>query len=140
MPNPITRETPFSLVYVSDALLLVEIHLETARVSYYDELANEQGLRLNLDLLEEKRVATVDKMVRYKSMVAAHYNKKVWGRQFLVGDLILRARQASAHGKPGKLESPWEGLYLVQRVVGPVTYELEPLEGRQVLGHGMHVI
>ncbi|GAA0144495.1 hypothetical protein LIER_04927 [Lithospermum erythrorhizon] len=33
---------------------------------------------------------------------------------------------------PVKLESPWEGSYLVRRVVGPVTYELETLDGRQV--------
>ncbi|GAA0165443.1 hypothetical protein LIER_20846 [Lithospermum erythrorhizon] len=40
-PNPITEEIPFSLVYGSDALLSVENHLEMARVSHYDELANE---------------------------------------------------------------------------------------------------
>ncbi|GAA0145333.1 hypothetical protein LIER_05554 [Lithospermum erythrorhizon] len=49
---------------------------------------------------------------------------------------ILKTRfgvpRASANGKPGKLESPWEGPYLVRRIVGPVTYELETLEGRQV--------
>ncbi|GAA0158633.1 hypothetical protein LIER_15602 [Lithospermum erythrorhizon] len=105
--NPITGETPFSLVYGSDALLPVEIYLETAQVSYYDELANEQGLRLNLDLLEGKRAATVDKMARYKE-------------------------KESAHRKPGKLESPMEGPYIVLRVVGPVTYELKTLEGHQV--------
>ncbi|GAA0186874.1 hypothetical protein LIER_34162 [Lithospermum erythrorhizon] len=70
-PNPIIRETPFSLVYGSDALLPVEIRLETAWVSYYYDLANVQGLRLNLDLLEEKRAAAVEKIVRYKSKVAA---------------------------------------------------------------------
>ncbi|GAA0145479.1 hypothetical protein LIER_05661 [Lithospermum erythrorhizon] len=103
-PNPITGETPFSLIYGSDALLPMEIHKKTSRVSYYDALSNEQGLRLNLDLLEEKRAAAVDKM----------------------------ARQTSAHGKSGKLESPWEGPYIIRRVVGPVTYEQKPLEGRQV--------
>ncbi|GAA0174571.1 hypothetical protein LIER_27938 [Lithospermum erythrorhizon] len=108
------------------------IHLETARVSYYDELANEQGLRLNMDMLEEKRAAAVDKIVRYKGKVAAHYNKRVWARKFLIGDLVLRIRQAFSHGKPGKLESPWEGPYHVRRVVGPVTYELQTMEGRQV--------
>ncbi|GAA0174509.1 hypothetical protein LIER_27888 [Lithospermum erythrorhizon] len=131
-PSPIRGETPFSLVYGSEVLLPVEIHLETARVSYYDELANEQGLGLDLDLLEEKRVAVVGKMAGYKDKVAAHYNKKVWGWQFLVGDLVLRARQACTHRKPGKLESPWERLYLVKRIVEPFTYELEILEGRQV--------
>ncbi|GAA0167703.1 hypothetical protein LIER_22575 [Lithospermum erythrorhizon] len=95
------RGDPFSLVYGSDGLLPVEINLETTRVSYYDELANEQGLRLNLDLLEEKKAAAVDKMARYKD-------------------------------KPGKMESPWEGPYLVRTVVVPITYELKNLEGRQV--------
>ncbi|GAA0157811.1 hypothetical protein LIER_14996 [Lithospermum erythrorhizon] len=66
IPNPITGETPFSLVYGSNALLLVEIHADTARVTYYDELANEQGLRLNLGLLERKRAIVVDKMAKYK--------------------------------------------------------------------------
>ncbi|GAA0149899.1 hypothetical protein LIER_37022 [Lithospermum erythrorhizon] len=36
------------------------------------------------------------------------------------------------HGKPKKLEFPWEGPYIIQRIVGLITYELETLEGRQV--------
>ncbi|GAA0164625.1 hypothetical protein LIER_20217 [Lithospermum erythrorhizon] len=58
------------------------------------------GLRLNLDLLEENRDTAVDKMAWYKRKVAAHYNKRFRAIQFLMGDLVLRARQASAHGKP----------------------------------------
>ncbi|GAA0150947.1 hypothetical protein LIER_37207 [Lithospermum erythrorhizon] len=53
------------------------------RVTYYDELVNEQGLRLNLDLLEEKRVVAVDKMAKYKGEVAFYYNKNVRSKQFL---------------------------------------------------------
>ncbi|GAA0168951.1 hypothetical protein LIER_23536 [Lithospermum erythrorhizon] len=71
---------------------------DKARVTYYDELANELDLRLNLDLLEGKRAAA-----------------------FLVGDLVLQARQVSAHGKSGNLESSWEGPYIIRRLVGPVT-------------------
>ncbi|GAA0156078.1 hypothetical protein LIER_13653 [Lithospermum erythrorhizon] len=123
---------PFSLVYGSNALLPVEIYTNTARVTYYYELANEQGLRLNLDLLEGKRVVAVTKMSKYKQKVAAYYDKRVRSRQFLVIDLVLRGRQASVHGKHGKLESSWEGPYIIRRIVGPVTYELETLEGRQV--------
>ncbi|GAA0147912.1 hypothetical protein LIER_36611 [Lithospermum erythrorhizon] len=99
-PNPIIGETPFSLVYEFDALLPVEIHTDMARLAYYDEIANEQGLQLNLDLSD------VHKMVKYKKKVVSYYNKKVWSKQFLVGDLFPGATQASAHGKPGKLESP----------------------------------
>ncbi|GAA0148208.1 hypothetical protein LIER_36672 [Lithospermum erythrorhizon] len=39
--NMITGETPFILVYRSDALLPVEIHVNTARLKYHDELDNE---------------------------------------------------------------------------------------------------
>ncbi|GAA0168123.1 hypothetical protein LIER_22912 [Lithospermum erythrorhizon] len=67
-------------------------------------------------------------MAQYKDKVVAYYNKKSRGRQFLV----LRARHVSTHGKPRKLESPWKGPYLVKRIIGPVTYELETIEGRQV--------
>ncbi|GAA0173072.1 hypothetical protein LIER_26765 [Lithospermum erythrorhizon] len=63
----------------------VEIHTVTCRVTYYYELAHEQGLGLNLDLLEEKRAAAVDKMAKYKNKVAAYYNKNVWSRKYLMG-------------------------------------------------------
>ncbi|GAA0158743.1 hypothetical protein LIER_15690 [Lithospermum erythrorhizon] len=53
-------------------------------------------------------------------------------RQFLVGDLVLRAKQASPHGKPGTMESPRDGPHIIPRIVGPITYGLETLEGRQV--------
>ncbi|GAA0153688.1 hypothetical protein LIER_11863 [Lithospermum erythrorhizon] len=39
--NPITRETPFSLVYGYDALMPVEMYADTTRVTCYEELANE---------------------------------------------------------------------------------------------------
>ncbi|GAA0158428.1 hypothetical protein LIER_15458 [Lithospermum erythrorhizon] len=91
-PNPITGATPFSLVYVFDALLLVDIYADTARVIKYDDQANEQCLRLNLGLLEGRRAVVVDKMTKYKRKVAAYYNKSVRSRQFLVRDLVLRAR------------------------------------------------
>ncbi|GAA0152384.1 hypothetical protein LIER_10879 [Lithospermum erythrorhizon] len=64
--------------------------------------------------------------------VLGDFSRTAGSRQFLVGDLVLRARQTSPHGKSGKLESPWEGPYIVWRIVGPVKYELETLEGRQV--------
>ncbi|GAA0170749.1 hypothetical protein LIER_24943 [Lithospermum erythrorhizon] len=70
-------------------------------------------------------------MARYKDKMAVHYNKRVRGWKFLVGHLVLTTRQESGHKKPGKLESPWEGPYLVKTIVGPVTCELETLDGRQ---------
>ncbi|GAA0156301.1 hypothetical protein LIER_13827 [Lithospermum erythrorhizon] len=76
------------------------------------------GFRLKLDLLEEKIVVAVDKMTRYKGKVAAYYNRRVL--------------TCNRSWKDWKARASWEGPYIIRRVVGPVTYELETLEGRQV--------
>ncbi|GAA0183334.1 hypothetical protein LIER_30760 [Lithospermum erythrorhizon] len=70
---------------------------ETARVSYYAKLANEEGLGINLDLLEEKRIGVVYKMARYNDKVAAHYNKKILSRR--PGPQSMTCIH---QGKPGK--------------------------------------
>ncbi|GAA0162282.1 hypothetical protein LIER_18409 [Lithospermum erythrorhizon] len=57
-----------------------EIYADTSQVTYYDEPANKEGMRLNFYLLEGKRVVTVDKMAMYKKKVAAYYNTKVWSK------------------------------------------------------------
>ncbi|GJU62271.1 reverse transcriptase domain-containing protein [Tanacetum coccineum] len=49
------RMHPFSLVYGSEAVLSPEIVLPTYRVSNFDPTTNDANLRLNLDLLEERR-------------------------------------------------------------------------------------
>jgi len=54
-PQSTTRETPFSLVYGSDAMILVEIHESSPRFqSFVAEESNEER-KVNLDLLDEVR-------------------------------------------------------------------------------------
>ncbi|XP_057543365.1 uncharacterized protein LOC130821594 [Amaranthus tricolor] len=50
-----TGHTPFSLVYKSEAVLLVEIGIPSPKVTYYSHDENEQRKRENLDLLPETR-------------------------------------------------------------------------------------
>ncbi|GJR53529.1 reverse transcriptase domain-containing protein [Tanacetum coccineum] len=47
--------TPFSLVYGSEAVLPPEIGLPTFRIHSFENAVNNDELRLNLDLLEERR-------------------------------------------------------------------------------------
>ncbi|GMH22736.1 hypothetical protein Nepgr_024579 [Nepenthes gracilis] len=56
-PKEPTRETPFSLCYGSEAVLLVEIELPSLRVESFDPQVNSQKIREYLDLLEEARDA-----------------------------------------------------------------------------------
>ncbi|GKA01455.1 reverse transcriptase domain-containing protein, partial [Tanacetum coccineum] len=48
-------ETPFSLTYGTEVVILVEIGMPTHRTSSVNEKTNDQELRLNLDLLDERR-------------------------------------------------------------------------------------
>ena len=54
-PQSTTGETPFSLVYESDAMIPFEIHESSSRFqSFVVEESNEER-RMNLDLLDEVR-------------------------------------------------------------------------------------
>ncbi|XP_075112115.1 uncharacterized protein LOC142182093 [Nicotiana tabacum] len=50
-----TGETPFSLVYGTEALIPVEIGEPSTRYTQPTEESNEEEMRLNLDLIEGKR-------------------------------------------------------------------------------------
>ena len=50
-----TRETLFALAFVTEAVAPIEVGLESPRVKFVNAKRNEETLRPNLDLLEEKR-------------------------------------------------------------------------------------
>nr|GEY31524.1 reverse transcriptase domain-containing protein [Tanacetum cinerariifolium] len=49
-----SRETPFSLMYGTEAVILVEIGMPTLRTAEVDMIKNNEALGINLDLLEEQ--------------------------------------------------------------------------------------
>jgi hypothetical protein len=51
--NRATRDTPFNLVYGADAVLQLEIFLESARVEQFDEENLGEARQLDSNLLEE---------------------------------------------------------------------------------------
>ena len=50
-----TRDTPFNLAFGSDAVIPVEIGINSLRIAHYDSEQNEANLCTNLDLLDEIR-------------------------------------------------------------------------------------
>lgn len=48
-------ETPFTLAFGTEVLILVDIGMTTHRTINFDSEKNEEGLRNNLDLLEERK-------------------------------------------------------------------------------------
>ena len=56
----------------------------------YSKDKNEEAMRLQLDLVDEVRVITEQRMAQYQNLLAKHYNSNVRHRDFQVGDLVLR--------------------------------------------------
>ncbi|KAK2998712.1 hypothetical protein RJ639_022649 [Escallonia herrerae] len=94
-PHSVTGETHFFLCYGTEALLPIEIGVPTMRALHFNEVNNEDGLRANLDLVEEARTQAHVRSVVIKQRVARYYNQRVRSRQFQEGDLVLRKLEVS---------------------------------------------
>ncbi|GFS38896.1 hypothetical protein Acr_00g0060030 [Actinidia rufa] len=124
-------ETPYSMVFGTESVIPVEIGMPSFRVSTFNKETNEAELRLNLDLLEERRESAQLRQTAYKCQVAKYYNQRVRHRSFLPGDLVLRKVTLSTkEPNAGKLGPTWEGPYKVIKVSRPGTYWLEDLDGK----------
>ncbi|GJW79432.1 hypothetical protein Tco_0143407 [Tanacetum coccineum] len=60
-------ETPFSLTYRSEAVIPAEIGMPTHRTLMIKEDENEDELRLNMDLLQERREAATIREAKHKT-------------------------------------------------------------------------
>ena len=130
-----TRETLFALAFRTEAVAPVEVGLKSPRIELATVEHNDEALRLNLDLLDEKREQVLRRTEDYQRKMARYYNQKVKPRSYVPGDLVLKklllVRKNPAHGKLGP---NWEGPYIISRVVKPGNYELQIEEGR-ILQH-----
>ena len=128
-----TRDTPFNLTFGADAVILVEIGINSIRVSHFDQKQNEANLRVNLDLIEEIREEATTKAAARQRVVAQYFNKRVKPKVFEEGDLVLRNCRASRPiGEQKKLSPTWEGPYLISSVIGKGAYRLQTIEGKEI--------
>lgn len=127
-----THETPFCLVYGSEAVIPAEIGMPTSRLTLFDPATNDAGLRLNLDLLSERREIAFLREATYKATMAQHYNSRVRHTQFAPGDLVLRKNEASRVEGQRKLDPTWEGPYRVHEAHRSGSYKLTTLDGTPI--------
>ena len=126
-----TQETPFALSFGTEAVAPVEVGVRSPRIEFASTERNEEALRLNLDLLEEKREQALKSAKDYHRKTARYYDRRVKPRSYKPGDLVIKklmpARKDPTHGKLGP---NWEGPYIIARVVRPGNYELQTEEGK----------
>ena len=130
-----TQETPFALAFGTEAVAPVKVGLKSPRIELATVEHNDEAIRLNLDLLDEKREPVLRHMEDYQRKTARYYNQKVKPRSYMPGDLVLKKllpeRKNPAHGKLGP---NWEGPYIISCIIRPGNYELHTDEGK-VLHH-----
>ena len=130
-----TQETPFALAFGIEAVDPVKVGLKSPKIELENIEHNEEALRLNLDLIEEKREQALKRLEDYHRKKARYYDQRVKPRSYKQDDLVLKkllpTRKDPTHGKLGP---NWEGPYIVSRVVRPSNYELQTEKGK-ILPH-----
>ncbi|GJU04715.1 reverse transcriptase domain-containing protein [Tanacetum coccineum] len=117
-------DTPFSLTYRIEVVIPAEIGMPTLWTAKTNVVQNDKALKLNLDLLEEKREQAAIHEARSKAKMEKYYNSKVCSTSFKPGDLVYWNKDASHTKDGGKLGPKWEGPYQVMEALGRGAYKL----------------
>nr|GEU70490.1 reverse transcriptase domain-containing protein [Tanacetum cinerariifolium] len=122
-------DTPFSLTYRTEAVIPTDIGMPTYCTAAVDVVNNDEELRLNLDLLEERRERAAVCEARAKSKMMKYYNARVRGVAFKPCDFVYRSNDASHAVAGGELGPKWEGPYEVTEALGNGAYKLRSTDG-----------
>jgi hypothetical protein len=116
-PSRATGFTPFFLVYGAEAVLPTDLEYGSPRTSAYSDQSNQASREDSLDQLEEAWDKALLHSARYQQSLRRYHARGVRSRDLQVGDLVLRLRQ-DARGRH-KLTPPWEGPFVIAKVLKP---------------------
>jgi transposase InsO family protein len=129
MPNSSIGYTPFFLLFGAEAVLPMDVrYCAPCMVAYVKEDA-QMALSPAQDLLDEARDIALARSTVYQQSLRNYHSRRVCGRSFEPSNLVLRLKQTST----SKLEPPWEGPYLVHKVIPGGAYRLHDPQDKE--GH-----
>ncbi|GJZ43549.1 reverse transcriptase domain-containing protein [Tanacetum coccineum] len=117
-------DTLFSLTYGTEAVIPVEIGMPSLRCTEVNQSKNNEGILLNLDLLEERREKAALREAKSKAKMEKYYNARVCSVAFCPGDFVYRSNEASNAKDSGKVGPKKEGPYEVVEALGRGSYKL----------------
>jgi hypothetical protein len=126
-PSQATGFTPFFLVYGSEAILPTDLEYGSPGTRAYDDRSNQTSREDSLDQLKDARDMALLHSARYQQSLRRYHARGVRSRDLQVGDFVLRLRQ-DAQGRH-KLTPPWEGPFIIAKILKPRTYKLANSQG-----------
>nr|GEX36431.1 reverse transcriptase domain-containing protein [Tanacetum cinerariifolium] len=122
-------DTPFSLTHGTKAIIPAEIRMPTYLSTAVDVVHNDEELRLNLDLLEERCECAAICEAKAKLKMTKYYNARVPNVTFRPGDFVYRSNDASHTVDERKLGPKWDETYEVTKALGDGAYKLRSMDG-----------
>jgi hypothetical protein len=121
------------LTFGSEAVIPIEIGSMSIWVQYYDPAKNDEGLKLSLDLIEERIEKASLTLAAYQQRAFQYFNQQVFPRKFIIGDRVLcKVTITMKDPAKGKLALKCEGPYKVIGNHRPGAYHLEDAEERRL--------
>ena len=115
-------------------LIPLEVGFPTLSTSFFTPYNNDQLLEKILDLVDERREATMVQLAYYQQKLKQGYDTGMRARPLAPGDLVLRKVVGTTKNLSwGKLGPNWEGPYRITSVAGIDTYFSEDLDENVVL-------
>jgi hypothetical protein len=108
------------LLFGAETVLPTDVRYYAPCVVAYVKEDAQKALEDAQDLLDEARDIALARTTVYQQSLYNYHNRRVCGRSFEPGNLVLCLKQTSTT----KLESPWEGLYLIHEVIPGRAYRL----------------
>ena len=108
----------------------VDIMWKSPRVEAYQDGEADKARQLELGSVEEAKINALTQSARYLQGVRRYHDRNVQQRSFNVGDLVLCRIQdeTGLH----KLNSRWEGPFIVTKVTRPGSYRITDADGNEV--------
>ena len=117
------------MTYGAEAIIPLETGSPMLRTSSFNPSDNDEHLKKNLDLIEEKRENAMVQLAYYQQKLKQVYDSNVKLRPLTPGDLVLRRVVGTAKNPAWeKLGPNWEGPYHITSEAGIEAYFLEDLD------------
>jgi len=118
------------MVYGSEAILPTDLDYGAPRVKAYNEQGNEASFEDAMDMRDEACDIALFHSAKYQQALRRYHNRRVWGRAFGVGDLVLCRIQSNKNHH--KLSAPWEGPYIIIEVIRPSTFNVKTDDSKAI--------